>query len=103
MSLQKYCWFFGRFEDTKRTSRYQLTFKEKGGLTILEALSATGLRSIRYAKEIPGCKQIIANDFLERAVRAIDHNIQENNVQDKVISSHADAAELMGRHKHPDK
>ena len=78
-------------------------FKDKEGLTILEALSATGLRSIRYAKEIPGCKQIIANDFLERAVKAIDHNIQANNVQDKVVSSHADAADLMTRHKHPDK
>ena len=59
--------------------------------------------SNRYANEIPGCKKIIANDFLERAVRAIDHNIQANNVQDKVVSSHADAAELMSRHKHPDR
>ena len=79
------------------------SFKEKGGVSVLEALSATGLRSIRYAKEIPGCKKIIANDFLERAVKAIDHNIQANNVQDKVISSHADAADFMAKHKHPDK
>ena len=69
------------------------------GLQILEALSATGLRSIRYANEIPGCTKIIANDFLARAVKAIDYNITANNVQDKVVSSHADAADLMCKHK----
>lgn len=76
---------------------------QKGGLKILEALSATGLRSIRYAKEIQGCKQVVANDFLERAVKAIDFNIEKNAVGDKVVSSHADAADLMTKHKHPDK
>ena len=68
-------------------------------LTILEALSATGLRSIRYAKEIPKAKKIIANDFLERAVKAIDYNIEKNQVGHKVVSSHADASDLMLKHK----
>jgi tRNA (guanine26-N2/guanine27-N2)-dimethyltransferase len=61
------------------------------GLTILEALSATGLRSIRYAKEIPNVKKIIANDLSKSAVASIERNIKHNKVEDKVVSSHADA------------
>ena len=32
------------------------------GVRVLEALSATGLRSLRYAKEVAGIDSIIAND-----------------------------------------
>ena len=63
-------------EDNKKDEKYH--FKE--GITILEALSATGLRSIRYAKEIKECKRIIANDFSKRAVESIQYNIEANNV-----------------------
>ena len=59
------------------------------GVTILEALSATGLRSIRYAKEIQGCSKIIANDFSKRAVESIQKNIESNDVTNIVEASHA--------------
>lgn len=49
---------------------------QKGGLRVLEALSATGLRSIRYAIEVPGIKQIIANDLSTAAVKSIRENIR---------------------------
>ena len=65
------------------------------GIRILEALSATGLRSIRYAKEISGIKEIIANDISERAVGSIDKNVKENNVRDLVTPSHSDATMVM--------
>ena len=68
-------------------------------ITVLEALSATGLRSIRYAKEIPKISKIIANDFSKRAVESIQKNIEDNNVTDTVEASHADAKDLMGQHK----
>ena len=61
------------------------------GITILEALSATGLRSIRYAKEVPGVKQIIANDISAKAVDSIKKNILDNNVEHLVTASHEDA------------
>lgn len=61
------------------------------GITILEALSATGLRSIRYAKEIPGIKKIVANDISKKAVESIESNIQSNSVQNIVKTSHSDA------------
>lgn len=74
-------------------------FSFPDGLTILEALSATGLRSVRYAQEIPRAKKIVANDFSKRAVDSIDLNIQRNGVADKVESSHSDAAALMAKFK----
>ncbi|XP_018576509.1 probable tRNA (guanine(26)-N(2))-dimethyltransferase [Anoplophora glabripennis] len=73
--------------------------KCEDGISILEALSATGLRSIRYAKEIPGIKEIIANDISHKAVEDIKRNIAENNVADIVSPSHSDATLLMYQHR----
>ena len=65
------------------------------GVRILEALSATGLRSIRYAKEIKGVKEIVANDLSKRAVASIERNINANKVSDLVTASHSDATMIM--------
>ena len=50
------------------------------GIRILEALSATGLRSIRYARELPpsGVHSIVANDLDPAAVAAIQRNVDFN-------------------------
>lgn len=61
----------------------------------MEALSATGLRSIRYAKEVPGIKQIIANDLSPSAVKSIEKNIHLNNVDNLITASEANATTLM--------
>ena len=68
---------------------------ENSGVRILEALSATGLRSIRYAKEIKGVKEIVANDISKRAVASIERNINANKVSDLVTASHSDATMIM--------
>ena len=62
---------------------------------ILEALSATGLRSIRYAKEINGVKEIVANDISKRAVASIANNVKANHVDHLVTPSHSDATMVM--------
>ncbi|XP_063702750.1 tRNA (guanine(26)-N(2))-dimethyltransferase [Culicoides brevitarsis] len=69
--------------------------KDENGVTILEALSATGLRSIRYAKELQGVKEIVANDLSSQAVEAIKANIEHNSVADIISPSEADAIHLM--------
>lgn len=69
----------------------QAGFKYEKGLHILEALSATGLRSIRYAKEVSGVKGIIANDISINAVEDIKRNIYQNKVEDLVVPSNDDA------------
>eukprot|EP00760_Papus_ankaliazontas_P005586 PhM_4_TR12662/c0_g1_i1/m.74560/K00555/TRMT1, trm1; tRNA (guanine26-N2/guanine27-N2)-dimethyltransferase len=68
------------------------------GIRILEALSASGLRSIRYAKELTGVDYIIANDLDPGSVQCIRDNLASNNVPEgKVKPNCDDAIELMHR------
>ncbi|KAH9822413.1 tRNA methyltransferase [Melampsora americana] len=80
--------------------------------TALEALSATGLRAIRYAKEIPSMKWIIANDLSASAVKYIDTNIAHNGLDvdetdgknlPRVRSNLGDACDVMYTHRQPGK
>ncbi|KAK0503296.1 tRNA methyltransferase [Armillaria luteobubalina] len=69
---------------------------------ILEALSATGLRSIRYAKEIPLVKYVIANDLSSAATAAMKRNVEFNgfDVSDgKIRINEGDACTLMYNHR----
>lgn len=65
------------------------------GISVLEALSATGLRSMRFALEIPGIKEVVANDLSDQAVKAIKDNIALNGVENLVRTNHGDASLLM--------
>lgn len=69
------------------------------GITILEALSATGLRSIRYAKEVESVRQIVANDISAKAVESIRRNVLHNGVENLVTPHHEDATLLMYQHR----
>ncbi|XP_058452414.1 tRNA (guanine(26)-N(2))-dimethyltransferase [Malaya genurostris] len=73
------------------------------GLRILEALSATGLRSIRYANEVPGVKEVVANDLSKSAVESIQKNVEHNKLEHLVTSSFNDAMTLMYTSVHPTK
>lgn len=69
-------------------------------VNILEALSATGLRSIRYAKEIPHIKTIVANDLDPAAVELIKENIKINSldspqINDLILPNQGDANTAM--------
>lgn len=75
-------------ERTRTDPNYDISI---AGLSILEALSATGLRSIRYAQEIKLADKIIANDISESAYTSICRNIEENGVSDKVVATCSDA------------
>ena len=55
--------------------------KKEEGIRILDALAASGLRSIRYWKEIPFIKQVVINDLDPAAVDLAKENITYNNVQ----------------------
>jgi tRNA (guanine26-N2/guanine27-N2)-dimethyltransferase len=59
--------------------------------TILDALSATGLRAIRYAHEIPFATSVTANDLLPAATETINLNVQHNNLSGKIVSSTGNA------------
>ncbi|KAH6671904.1 S-adenosyl-L-methionine-dependent methyltransferase [Halenospora varia] len=52
--------------------------------TILDALSATGLRALRYVQEIPFTTSVTANDLLPAATKTIKMNIKHNGLDEKI-------------------
>ncbi|XP_021487895.1 tRNA (guanine(26)-N(2))-dimethyltransferase isoform X1 [Meriones unguiculatus] len=69
------------------------------GLQVLEGLAASGLRSIRFALEVPGLRSVVANDASARAVELIHKNVQLNGVTHLVQPNQADARMLMYQHQ----
>ncbi|KAG4304012.1 hypothetical protein PORY_002535 [Pneumocystis oryctolagi] len=62
---------------------------------ILDAFSATGIRAIRYIKEIPNVGYVVANDYAKAAVDVIKKNCSYNNIFEKVKFSCEDARFIM--------
>lgn len=65
------------------------------GLSVLEALAASGLRSVRFANELPLLSRIISNDLDPEATKMIAENAKINSVDDIIRPSCADAIKLM--------
>eukprot|EP00026_Physarum_polycephalum_P005395 Phypoly_transcript_05429.p1 GENE.Phypoly_transcript_05429~~Phypoly_transcript_05429.p1 ORF type:complete len:649 (+),score=118.64 Phypoly_transcript_05429:147-1949(+) len=64
-------------------------------IKVLEALTATGLRSVRYAKEIPDIEMILSNDIDEAAVDSIRKNAEFNGVTHIIHPNIGDASLVM--------
>ena len=64
-------------------------------LRILEALAASGIRSMRYALEINNCQEVVANDLDKKAVEMININREVNNVAHRVKANQDDATLFM--------
>ncbi|XP_067620803.1 uncharacterized protein [Eurosta solidaginis] len=75
--------------------------KYDDGLRILEALAATGLRSISYAKEVAGVREIVANDLSKVAVDSISVNMRHNGVEHLIVPSEGDAIKATTPAKEP--
>eukprot|EP00929_Paragymnodinium_shiwhaense_P113590 TRINITY_DN81876_c0_g1_i1.p1 TRINITY_DN81876_c0_g1~~TRINITY_DN81876_c0_g1_i1.p1 ORF type:complete len:558 (+),score=132.86 TRINITY_DN81876_c0_g1_i1:81-1754(+) len=80
----------------KREQRAVETGKEprkppRSGMKVLEALAATGIRSIRYAKELGhgehGIHSIVANDLDPAAVELMKKNLVHNKVKEGMIEA----------------
>lgn len=63
----------------------------KHQVRILDALSATGLRALRYAHELPFAVLVTANDLSRQATDSIRLNVKYNKLEDKIrtITSNA--------------
>lgn len=76
------------------------------GLRVLEGLAASGLRSVRFALEVPGLLNVTANDFSAKAAALIARNAQHNGVAHLVQASQKDASMVMyearGKNQHFD-
>ena len=82
------------------------------GLYIFEAFAASGLRSIRYWKEIPNIRRLIINDIADAAVQSMKDNLMYNHVtSNRVVPNqayfftlaitHRDATMVMYEHRSP--
>jgi tRNA (guanine26-N2/guanine27-N2)-dimethyltransferase len=70
------------------------------GIRVLDALAATGLRSIRYLKEIPGVSHVTINDLLPEATTQALENCKRNNVDEsRVTINTGDAIMYMYNHR----
>lgn len=67
-------------------SEESIAKKTKKSFTIFEGLAATGLRSLRFAKELPqNLDKVVANDLSADAVKAIKLNTEFNDLVGKVV------------------
>uniref|UniRef100_A0A8C3NN46 tRNA (guanine(26)-N(2))-dimethyltransferase n=1 Tax=Geospiza parvula TaxID=87175 RepID=A0A8C3NN46_GEOPR len=71
----------------------------EGGLRVLEALAASGLRSVRFAREVPGLGAVVASDRSARATELMARNVARNGVGALVTPRLADARMLMYQSK----
>lgn len=68
---------------------------------ILDALSATGLRALRYATEIPFATTIVANDMDRGATKSIKTNVEHNQLTSKITVTTGNAIGHMYRAAYP--
>ncbi|KAJ3276776.1 tRNA methyltransferase 1 [Terramyces sp. JEL0728] len=68
---------------------------DESGISVMEALSASGLRSVRYAKEIPRISKILTNDLSKDAVKAIERNAKHNKAENIIQANHGDACKVL--------
>ncbi|KAI8280122.1 hypothetical protein K4K60_005135 [Colletotrichum sp. SAR11_57] len=71
--------------------------KKAPKFTILDALSASGLRALRYSHELPFVTSVTANDLTKSAVESIKLNAKHNGLDDKIQANHDDAIAHMYR------
>lgn len=72
------------------------------GVTVVEPLTATGVRAVRYALEVNGVEEVIAGDIDAKAVELAVENVRLNRVEGKVRVVRADANSLMYRLRYED-
>lgn len=60
-------------------------------MSVADVLAATGVRGIRYAKEVGGIKRLLLNDLNPSAVALIKRNLKLNKVRAEVTRDDANA------------
>jgi tRNA (guanine26-N2/guanine27-N2)-dimethyltransferase len=79
--------------DSTGTNRERKAWKPS--FSILDALSATGLRALRYAQEIPFATAITSNDLSQSAVDSIKLNVKHNKLEDTITANTGNAIAYM--------
>lgn len=72
-------------------------------VVICEPLTSQGIRGIRYALEVEGVTRVMASDINHHAYELAQHNIELNNLQDKITIKYGDANRLLSSNAAPKK
>jgi len=64
-------------------------------LRVVEALAASGLRSVRFVKEVEGISSIIVNDLDKAAIESIERNAEFNKLPKEVVKATNEDATLL--------
>jgi len=72
-------------------------------ISICDPLTGSGIKGIRFAKEIHGVKKVVINDINLRSFKLAKHNVYLNKLQDRVKIKHKDANCLLSCHARPRK
>ncbi len=72
-------------------------------VSICEPLTSQGIRGIRYATEVDGVARVMASDINHHAYELAKHNIELNNLQDKITLKYGDANRLLSSNASPKK
>ena len=83
-----------KLEASDQTGNGQSDSATEPSYTILDALSATGLRALRYASELP-VSRVVANDLSASAIKSMKTNIEYNELQDRIQPNLGDARAYM--------
>ncbi|OQR88453.1 hypothetical protein THRCLA_10318, partial [Thraustotheca clavata] len=67
-------------------------------LRLLDAMAGSGIRAIRYVKEVHGIVAV-ANDLNEMAFHVICHNVDKNDLNEKITIVQMDAIDCMWQYK----
>ncbi|KAL2833665.1 S-adenosyl-L-methionine-dependent methyltransferase [Aspergillus cavernicola] len=93
----------GTKEEGRQTTepRPQADASPSPSFTILDALSASGLRALRYASEIPFVTRVVANDLSSSAIQSMKVNIEYNGLEKLIQPNNGDARIYMYNHLKP--
>lgn len=83
----------GPEEESQQTTDAHPKTVSSPPFTILDALSASGLRALRYATEIPCVTRVVANDLSSSAIQSMKLNIEYNRL-DKLIQPNTGDARI---------
>jgi tRNA (guanine26-N2/guanine27-N2)-dimethyltransferase len=96
----KYDKKYARYEENSSSTTSRPPQLPKTGITILDALAASGLRSLRYVKEIPLVDHVTINDISEEANKLCLQNCLTNQIDMEKVEIHLqDATALMYQHR----
>jgi tRNA (guanine26-N2/guanine27-N2)-dimethyltransferase len=72
-------------------------------ISICEPLTSQGIRGIRYASEIENVAHVLLSDINHHAYELAQHNIEHNNLQNKITLKHKDANSVLSSNASPKK